>query len=409
MTAYHQKPTAAAVHAVHVRNANTNTPIDQTAAQLQARMTKLDGLIARYESALAEGIQLPADVKALIDGMSADVQELSAKLLDLAQKSVEQVEQRQANPNSVGAVLARNDTILKEAAAIHRSKGKMSIEGISARNVISLEGMGSTASLAQNDLAITREMALSLLDMIAWMPVTTELVPLLRESAYEIMADLVAEGVAKPQSNLTFGVEDIKVGVIAHWVRITKQVMLDMPALAAYIEGRLAYGVRIKLEARVINGNDTSFSGLMKVGNSQAHTPVTGETAIDTVNAAKYKSFSTGLPPEAVILNPADWGAIERTKGDDGHYIFGNAIATVTPVLWGLPVILSAAMAAGKYWIGNLTIGVAGYVREEVAVELSTEDSDNFTKNLVTVRAEMRAGFGVAVPDAQVSGLLVAP
>ena len=409
MTAYHQKPTAAAVHALHVRNANTNTPIDQTAVQLQARMTKLDGLIARYESMLSEGIPLPKDVKDMIDGMATEVQELSAKLLDLSQKSVEQVEQRQANPNSVGAILARNDTIIKQAAGIHARKGKMNIEGISARNVVSLEGMGATASLAQNDLAITREMPLSLLDMIAWMPVTTELVPLLRESAYEIMADLVAEGAVKPQSNLTFGVEDIKVGVIAHWVRITKQVMLDMPALAAYIEGRLAYGVRVKLEARVINGNDASFSGLMKVGNSQAHTPVVGETAIDTVNAAKYKSFNTGLPPEAIILNPADWGAIERTKGDDGHYIFGNAIATVTPVLWGLPVILSAAMAAGKYWVGNLTIGVAGYVREEVAVELSTEDADNFTKNLVTVRAEMRAGFGVAVPDAQVSGLLVAP
>lgn len=403
MSIYQQKPLDAAVRA------GDPEPLDDAGKKLEARIKKLDGLIARYESKLADGIELPADVKTLIDEMSTEVQDLSAKLVDLAQKSVEQVQQRQADPNSVGAVLARNDTILKQAEAIHNRKGKMNIEGINARNVISLEGMGSTASLAQNDLGITREMPLSLLDMIAWMPVTTELVPLLRESAYEIMADLVAEGAVKPQSNLTFGVEDIKVGVIAHWVRITKQVMLDMPALAAYIEGRLAYGVRVKLEARVINGNDTSFSGLMKTGNSQAHTPVAGETAIDTVNAAKYKSFSTGLPPEAIILNPADWGKIERTKGDDGHYIFGNAIATVTPVLWGLPVILSAAQAAGKYWIGNLTIGVAGYVREEVVVELSTEDADNFTKNLVTVRAEMRAGFGVAVPDAQVSGLLVAP
>lgn len=409
MTAYHQKPTAAAVHAVHVRNANTNTPIDQTAAQLQARMTKLDGLIARYESALAEGIQLPADVKALIDGMATDVQELSAKLMDLAQKSVEQVEQRQANPNSVGAVLARNDTILKQAEAIHARKGKMNIDGISVRNVVSLEGMGATASLAKNDLAITREMSLSLLDMIAWMPVTTQLVPLLRESAYEIMAELVAEGALKPASNIEFGVEDIKIGVVAHHTDITKQVLTDMPSLAAYIEGRLAYGVRVKLEARVINGTDDSFSGLMKAGNSQVHTPVTGETGIDTVNAAKYKSFSTGLPPEAVVMNPADWGSIERTKGDDGHYIFGNAISTVTPVLWGLPVILSAAMPAGKYWCGNLTMGVAGYVREEVSVELSTENKDNFVKNIVTILAEMRAGFGVAVPDAQVSGLLVAP
>lgn len=408
MTAYQQKPTAA-VHTVHARNAGGNTPIDQTAAQLQARMTKLDGLIARYESALSEGIPLPADVKAMIDGMATEVQELSAKLLDLSQKSVEQVEQRKADPNSVGALLARNDTIIKQAAGIYASRGKMRIEGINVRNVVTLEGMGATASLAKNDLSINREMPLSLLDMIAWMPVTSQLVPLLRESSFEIFADLVAEGAVKPASNIAFGVEDIKIGVIAHHQDITNQVLNDMPALAAYIEGRMAYAVRLKLEALVINGNNTSFSGLMKAGNSEVHVPVAGETAIDSVSRAKYRSFATGLPPELVVLNPEDWGKIEREKGTDGHYVFGNAISTVAPVLWGIPVVQSAAMPVGKFWVGNLTMGVAGFVREEVTIELSTENKDNFVKNQVTILAEMRAGFGVAVPDAQVTGLLVAP
>lgn len=409
MTAYQKKPTAAAVHTVHARNANSSTPIDQTAAQLQARMKKLDDIYARYESKLAEGIELPKDVKDTIEAMATEVQELSAKILDLSQKSVEQVEQRQANPNSVGALLARNDTILKEAAAIHSRKGKMAIEGVNVRNVISLEGMGATAPLAKNDLGINREMPLAVVDLIPWMPVSESLIPLLRESAYDLMADEADEGTLKPESDLTFGVEDIQIAVVAHTTRMTKQLLADMPALAAYIEGRLAYGVRLKLESKVINGTNTKFSGLLKTGNSTVYAPVVGDTAVDTINAAKYKSFATGLPPEAIILNPEAWGAIERLKGDDGHYIFGNALATVTPVLWGLPVMLSAAMPIDKFWIGNLTMGVAGYVREEVTVDMSTEDRDNFVKNLVTIRAEMRAGFGVAVPDAQVSGLLVAP
>ena len=59
-----------------------------------------------------------------------------------------------------------------------------------------------------------------------------------------------------------------------------------------------------------------------------------------------------------------------------------------------------------KFWVGNLTIGASGYVRQEVAVELSTEDGNNFTKNLCTIRAEMRAAFGIAIPDACASGTL---
>ena len=65
-------------------------------------------------------------------------------------------------------------------------------------------------------------------------------------------------------------------------------------------------------------------------------------------------------------------------------------------------------MPAFKYWVGNITMGTSGFVREEVHVDASTEDGNNFTKNLVTLRAEMRAAFGVVLPDACVSGNLPA-
>lgn len=409
MTAFKHKPRSGSkpfTPKLFARDANGGN-LDEQGKQLKARMEKLDKLVARYESQLAEGIELPPEVKKTIDDLAVQVTEMASAITDLAQKSVEQVNNRQADPNTIGALLTRNDDILKQAQAIHARKGKMTVDGVKARNIITVVGIGATASLAQNDLSLVREQPLALLDLIAWVPVTGDLVPLLRESAYAIMADEVDEGNDKPESNLTFGVENLTVGVIAHWVRITKQLLNDMPVLAGYIEGRLAYGVRLKLESKVINGTVGSFSGLMKAGNSLPAVPVFGETGIDTINAAKYQSWAAGLPPELVLLNPVDWGKIERIKGEDGHYIFGSPGALVQPILWGVPVVLSAAQTAGKFWIGNLTVGAAGFVREEVVVDLSTEDADNFTKNLVTIRAELRAAFGVAVPDACVSGDLV--
>ena len=52
-------------------------------------------------------------------------------------------------------------------------------------------------------------------------------------------------------------------------------------------------------------------------------------------------------------------------------------------------------------------MATTGYIREDMDVQLSTEDGDNFRKNLVTIRAEMRAAFGVVMPDAAVTGDLV--
>lgn len=381
--------------------------LDKLAGELKTRMTKLDELITRYADQLENPASLAKEDRELLDRSSNEVTELAARFSEMEQKLVEQVNTRKADAETVGALLTRNDSISKQVAAIQSRRGRTTIDGIQARNIVTIAGMGATAPLANAVLNERPEQMLALINLIQWQPTTSALVPLLRESGYDIMADVVAEGAAKPQSNLTFGVTDIKIDVVAHWIKISKQVLDDMSALAAYIEGRLAYGVRLKLEALVINADTASFSGLMAADNSLPAVPVYGETAIDTLNTAKYQAWSAMLPPEIILLNPVDWGKIERLKGSDGHYIFGSPGAMVQPVLWGVPVVLSAAMAEGKFWIGNLTIGVSGYTRQDVAVELSTEDGDNFQKNLVTVRAEMRAGFGVAVPDACVSGDLV--
>jgi len=396
--------------AVAVRQINRReAPDDATALakKLNERMKSLDELIKKHQDTLENG-KLPDEIRKKLEADAKAVTELAGRFSDMEQKLVDQVRSGDANLNDVGSILARNTEISKQATAIKARKGRMQIDGIQARNIVMISGMGATATLATLDVQRTQaqEQKLALLDLIVWTPVTENLVPLLRESAYDIMADEVAEGVQKPESNITFGVEDITISVVAHWVRVTKQLLDDMPALASYIEGRLAYGVRLKLEAKVINGATTSFSGLMKVGNSLVAVPAT--LAIDTINTAKYQVWSSGITPEAVVLNPVDWGNIEREKTDDGHYLFGTPGAMVQPVIWGLPVVLSSAMPVGKFWLGNLTLGVTGYVRQDVMVELSTEDRDNFVKNLVTVRAEMRAGFGVAIPDAQVTGDLLA-
>ncbi|WP_297924198.1 phage major capsid protein [uncultured Agitococcus sp.] len=393
------------VRKVHRRE----TPDDLTAIakKLNERMKTLDDLINKHKDTLENG-KLPDELRKKLDDDAKVVSDLAARFSEIEQKLVDQVHQRQADPNTVGSILARNTELRQQIDAIRSKRGRTTIDGIQARNIISIAGIGTNASLATIDVQRNQaqELTLALLDLITWMPVTNDLVPNLRESAYDIMADEVAEGLAKPESNLTFGVENITISVIAHWIKITKQLLDDMPVLASYIEGRLAYGVRLKLEAKVINGTTTSFSGLMKVGNSLVAVP--DALAIDTINTAKYQVWGSGLMPEAVVLNPVDWGKIEREKTDDGHYLFGTPGAVVQPVIWGLPVVLSSAMPLGKFWLGNLTIGVSGYVRNEVMVEASTEDGDNFTKNLVTIRAEMRAGFGVAIPDAMVTGDLVA-
>src|SRR3546814_5163783 len=74
------------------------------------------------------------------------------------------------------------------------------------------------------------------------------------------------------------------------------------------------------------------------------------------------------------------------------------------PRLWGLPVVETQAMTAGNFLTGAFRLGAQIFDRQDARVEVSTEDSDNFRKNLVTILAEERLALAVYRPEAFIRG-----
>ena len=70
------------------------------------------------------------------------------------------------------------------------------------------------------------------------------------------------------------------------------------------------------------------------------------------------------------------------------------------PVLFGRRVVESVGMTADQFAVGDFTNAGTIYNREGVIVEMSDSDSDNFTKNLITLRAERRLALASEVPAA---------
>jgi HK97 family phage major capsid protein len=107
------------------------------------------------------------------------------------------------------------------------------------------------------------------------------------------------------------------------------------------------------------------------------------------------------------MLNPSDEWAMRLTKDDEGKYIIGNPTMDGAFRLWGLTVVPSTVVTVGTFLVGSSS-PVASQIcfREGLSVELSTEDDDNFEKNLVTLRAELRAALAIYRPNAFVYGSL---
>ena len=239
-------------------------------------------------------------------------------------------------------------------------------------------------------------------------PTTSNAIEFTREATFVNNAAETAEAGAKPETDITFTLVTVPVRTIAHWLRISRQLAADNAALAAYINTRMMYGVNLRVENQLVSGNGTgaNISGLYNSGNFTPHgytaatmtSWLSGWTRIDLLRRVLSDCQLADFPPNAILLNPADWAIIEVIKGSDGRYIVGDPANGAPPSLWGIPVVPTAAIAADNFLMGAFDMAATMYNRDGVTVALSEEDATNFTTNLVTVRAERRVALAVERP-----------
>lgn len=241
--------------------------------------------------------------------------------------------------------------------------------------------------------------ALRIADLLPTIPTTSNSWEFTRENVWTNNAAETAEAAAKPESVLTFEQLSVSVRTIAHFIKASNQILADAPALRAYIDTRLRYGVEYRLDSQLLNGDGTgqNISGMTASGNYTAFTPSTGDTAIDSLNRAKYALIGNEWMASGIIMNPADWGAIERLKTNEGAYLVGNPFGTITPTMWGLPIVVSNAMTAGKFLMADFNTSYEHISRMSTVIDIGFVN-DDFTKNLVTIRAERRDGLATIRP-----------
>jgi HK97 family phage major capsid protein len=175
------------------------------------------------------------------------------------------------------------------------------------------------------------------------------------------------------------------------------------------VNQRMVYGVNRKVEGQLAVGDGTApnIAGFMKSGNYTAHgyaDAALGSVLKKLVLIRKIMGDlqAAGYNPDAIVFNPADWAAVEIdifTAGSANIVPF-TYDAMGRPVLFGTRVVTSVGMTADLFAVGAFAQAGTIHNREGVVVEMSESDSDNFTKNLITVRAERRLALASEVPSA---------
>lgn len=390
--------------------------VEREYKQVQADLKKVGDDLRTYAEQAEKDIKahstMSQETKASVDKLLVTQGELQARLQAAEQLMVklEQGGGRIVTAETMGELFLAADGYEAWAQrAAGGAKGSFTVPVKAA--ITSLTGSaGALIEPTRVGMVQPAQQRLFIRDLLSWGRTGSNSIEYVRETGFTNNAAPVSENPTevKPESDITFELDTDPVATIAHWVRASRQVLSDAAMLASYIDGRLRYGLKLKEEAQLLKGSGVglNLSGIFTQASAYSNPGVVvqAETAIDRLRLALLQVTLAEYEADGIVLSPVDWAAIELTKDKNNDYVFATPTGLAVPGLWGRPVVASKSMDIGDFLTGSFQQGAQGWDREDVSVTVSTEDRDNFVKNMVTILCEERVGLAVYRPEAFVKG-----
>jgi len=375
------------------------------------------GLQQKYDKAseaIQKGESVTTEMKTAIENQKGELQKLVDKVLEMEEKGV-QLRGRQ--PEKKGFIDFVKDhgeyKALREngkaAAEIEVSKGDLA-----AMQETKVTSAGLVVPQFDPTIQANPRQELRIRDLIPSVPVTGQSYTYFKELLHTRGAAPVAEGAAKPQSNVTFEQKTDLVKKIAVWIPVSDEALDDVPQLYGYLQQLLRYDLKLEEEEQILKGDGTgnNLPGIMTQATTfTASLSKAGDTSIDTVRRAIYQVRKQAkLAADATVMTELDWMDIELQKDSQNRYLFANLQGFVTPILWGRPVITSDSMdegngtdTGGEFLVGNFQRGATIYDRMSFLFKVGMIN-DDFIKNQRALLVEERLGLAVRRNYAFVKG-----
>lgn len=236
---------------------------------------------------------------------------------------------------------------------------------------------------------------LRLLDVLPTRPIASDSHEYVQLGVTGEAEEQVQEGDEKAELDFEGELLTGHIATIAGHTTASKQVLADNAALGAQIDRVIQHKVLSRLEQRIINGvgGQGRIKGLLNQATS--FVPTIGTTPADKIGESLVVQANAGYRPNLILLNPLDWFRLQITKTTtDEEYLFGSPTNPLPPALWNTTIVPTPSLAVGT----GMTIDTSYTTvldREQMSVLVSNTHKDYFTRNLVAILGELRAGLEV--------------
>jgi len=330
--------------------------------------------------------------------------ERRAKLAEIEQRNVSKVIAGSATP--VEAVEVKEESAMERAANLgehfaayvkERGHEKSFHLVAPAYEMRAATDVHTAPQVVEYDRsAIVPPLSTNVLDLFARETIEGNAITYFVQGEMEGAPAVTVEGAAKPQVHFPNDPKTVSLKKIAGIVKESDELIDDARWLASVINGRLLNELNRVRQATVI-------ADMLGTSGLGAATSADDAAAIaDAIDLAMMNVMDdTGFEADGIIMTPALWHTLNVGKTTDKDY-YGDGYfrAPMARSLWGIPVAVNPAMTANHIVVGSFK-GCASLVgkAEGVTVESTNTDTDDFQKNLMTLRAECREVVCVRQPS----------
>ena len=189
------------------------------------------------------------------------------------------------------------------------------------------------------------------------------------------------------------------------YAEITEEQIEDGADVDGLVADQLRRELRNSVERDLLQGTGANdrMQGLLNglpAGQSTAQGPGTGTVptwGFDTIaNAVNTIISDLWMMPDRIVMSPLAWDSLVTARDNDGRLQFMTEQAAAAKQVYGLPVVFSpyasATKAARDTTVAIGAFGTAGALvdRRDVLLARTDAHDENFTKDVVTIKASAR-------------------
>ncbi len=227
-------------------------------------------------------------------------------------------------------------------------------------------------------------------DILPSVPTTQSAVKYMEETTFTNTAAETDEGGTYPEAALELSEKTAPVEKIGIWIPVTDEQLEDEPRSEAYLNNRLPFMVRQRLDGQLIIGNGTTpnLRGVENVVGIQTQAKG-GDPVPDAIYKAVTKVETTGQAIVShVVVHSLDWQGVRLLRTADGIYIWGSPSEAGPDTIWGYPVV-KKQVSQGIADVGDFTNFSELDIRRGINVKVGMVN-DQFIKGEQALRADIR-------------------